>query len=150
MQLSGSADIFWFADCDYFFGEGCLDSLGDHIWSNDCVGVFPRMVQISKTHTIGDNTLGLISDKALNINPNDFENKQYYRAIGGAQIVRGSVARQCGYLGNDSKWQSPTNTPFKDTKEDVFFRRQLKVYGKIVGIDLPNCFRLRHSQGHPA
>lgn len=154
--LSVDADIVWFADVDYFFGEGCLDALSGHTWPEEWVAVFPKTVLISSAHAMGDKALSLArcaqqqpSTIPIDVVPADYVLKRYNQAIGGAQIVRGDIA-QLGYLPGQLKWQQPTASPFHDTREDVQYRKQLREYGEIVGIDLPNVFRLRHTEGHPA
>jgi hypothetical protein len=147
-------DIVWFADVDYFFGESCLETLSKYEWEDSTVAVFPKSVLISKTHELGDECLAkshvYIGESSVNVNLIDFVHKRYFRAIGGAQIVRGDIARKHGYLNGQAKWQKPTTTPFADTREDVFYRRELSTHGIIRSIDLPNCYRLRHTSGHPA
>jgi hypothetical protein len=149
-------DIVWFADVDYFFGEGCLEALSKYEWEENTVAVFPKSVLISKTHGLGDECLakfhvnGPMVPRVMNVDSTDFVPKKYFRAIGGAQIVPGDIARKYGYLNDQAKWQKPTTTPFADTREDVFFRRELSTHGMIRSIDLPNCFRIRHREGHPA
>ena len=149
-SLSQYTDFVWFADADYFFGEGCLDAVAKHHWPSDCVAIFPRQVLISKTHDDGAAMLDkvYIDTKTVEVNPDDYVPKRYFRAIGGAQIVRGSIAGY-GYLDGEKKWQRPTDKPFADTREDVYYRRELEKRGRIVGVDIPNCYRIRHLEGHP-
>lgn len=151
MHLCADADVVWFTDVDYVFRAGCMDGLTDYEWPDGVSMIFPRAIKISKTHPTGDATLAMLEDKlgTMDVDPQDFTDKRYFRAIGGAQIVRGFFARTHGYLNNDDRWQRPTDSPFSDTREDIQYRKFAQRHGSIVGIDLPGVYRLRHSGGHP-
>jgi len=145
--LETKADIVWFADADYFFGEGCLDTLAGIDWSVDTSIVYPRHVRISKNFEIGDKQiLQMDPIEVRNIDKSGFGRMTYHRAIGGIQIVKGDFARKHGYLNNRKKFQKPTDKPFADTIEDTPFRQHAEKYGKMEGIRLPNLFRIRHSE----
>lgn len=150
------ADLVWFSDVDHVFGSGCLLSLQE-IWnkktfetSKEISLMWPETIQIHKDHLIGDvfwksneNAKGLIS-----INPDDFVPKHYTKSIGGVQIVSGWYARSHGYLDRHEKWQRPVSgdKPFPDFRDDVKFRGVCATDGVVEKIQLPNLFRLRHSE----
>jgi len=145
--IDTKADIVWFADADYCFVDNILDRLNALEWAEETVMVFPKEVMIHKNHAMGDET----TDEAKKnnivegvINRDDFEPKRYYKAIGGAQIIKGDFAREHGHLPN-TKWMKPLNTPFANTREDVAFRSFCLKHGNIVGVDLPGVYRIRHS-----
>jgi len=78
------------------------------------------------------------------IDPDHFMMEKYRRAIGGIQIVRGSWARENGYL-DDTRWTQPVsiNTGFRSCKCDVPFRKQV---GSSEAVDIPGVYRIRHSR----
>ncbi|MBN8627379.1 MAG: hypothetical protein J0M17_18025 [Planctomycetes bacterium] len=138
------ADWVWLADCDMAFGEGALDALQQELTPKDMILAFPSQVLIHQTHAIGDAAIQRVLPGAglLDVRSAEFVPKKYYRAIGGAQIVLGEVIRKSGYC-PQRRWQRPAERWYP-TKEDIIFRRQLGTPG--VAIDVPNVFRLRHSQ----
>ena len=142
------ADILWFADGDFAFCFGILDRLAAMPWPEGVELRFPKVIMAQKEHKAGDRMakeLDLDHLKLEDVDPVDFMPQRFIRAIGGVQIVRGDWAREHGYLPY-GKWQEPTPTPFRDTKDDVEFRRQIKnAGGRAEGIDLPGVYRLRHS-----
>lgn len=148
------ADVVWFADCDYCFGEGALDYLADFPWNGGETIVYPGSVKISPTHEIGDTMLrsAMVLGIVVGIGEEvDCRVELYKRAIGGCQIVEGDFARQHGYLDN-TKWQKPTNRPFGNkghgthTPEDVAYRQFCQQHGLMRSLDIPNVFRIRHSE----
>lgn len=146
------ADIVWFADVDYVFGEGCLDALARmKIWMcpSDASIMYPKRYMISRDHATGDRTLEKASwyHWLVRIDPGDFVEGAYNRAIGGVQIVRGDLARKHGYLNDNGKWQQPiTDGRMFHTQEDSAYRKACMEHGRQVGIDLPNVYRIRHSE----
>lgn len=139
-----SADVIWFADCDYLFGPGCLDSLAKIAGHTEPL-FFPRTTLINRDHATGDSYISAVPLKS--IEPADFVPKVEKKAIGGIQIVPGDVARKYGYCPNIAKYQRPAPADC-DTiigfGADSAYRRQLGTPG--TPIDIPNLFRLRHSQ----
>lgn len=132
------ADIIWFADVDFIF-RGCLQDLSSFDWPSGIDIVFPEsMSQSSKSY--GNNLtddLGIID-----IDPDQFVPRKNARAIGGIQIVKGGFAREHGYLDNHPEWRRPIDKPFPPCKEDARFRRHCR----ILKIDLPNVYRIQHSE----
>ena len=145
-----TADWVWFCDADYLFRPACFDALFNLQLPDDVVMVFPQQVWISRTHRGGDAVLTCAASSSSSYLKDlwdaNWVPEKYNRAIGGAQIVRGDIARKYGYLDGDEKWQRPTMDTLADTKEDVAYRRACQRHGRILGIDLPGVYRLRHSE----
>ena len=145
--LVTEADIVWFADVDQVFRNGIFDRLAEMEWPAGASMIHPRNIKIHKDHSTGDKLLCRLKElKLVDIDPKDFVDKRYRKAIGGVQIVQGDFARQYGYLNGDEKWQRPTDKPFGDFRDDVAYRRFCLRHGSIVGVDLPGMFRLRHTK----
>ncbi len=144
---STKADVMWFTDVDHVFIE-CLDDLMSREWVDGSTMLFPRIIQIQASHALGDmyikRAIGVA--KPHDINQKEFIAKKYRRAIGGVQIVRGDFAREHGYLKTFKKWQNPTDTPFKEFRDDIAYRNFCLRFGNITAIDLPGMYRLRHTQ----
>ena len=138
-----TADIVWWADADYLFGPGCLDALSQIDLSGDKL-FYPRTTLICRDHATGDR---YIERGAGEIDPADFIPKNEHKAIGGIQIVTGDTARTDGYVPHIARYQQPapkgadTIVGFGADRE---YRIQLGTRG--TPIDLPNLYRLRHSQ----
>lgn len=144
--LETEADIVWFADVDQVFREGIFDRLAEMEWPDGASMIYPRIIKIHKDHATGDELLNSSKEpKLVDVDPEDFIDKRYRRAIGGVQIVQGDFARKYGYLNGDEKWQRPTDRPFGDFRDDVAYRSFCLQHGPIVGVDLPGMFRLRHT-----
>jgi hypothetical protein len=142
-------DFVWFADVDQVFRDGIFDRLVTMKWPEDAVMIYPKQIQIHKDHKTGDERTSAIDLDNLglvNIDPAEFVPKRYRKAIGGVQIVRGDFAREHGYLNGIDKWQRPTDKPFGDFRDDIAYRNYCLQYGKIVGVDLPGMFRIRHQR----
>lgn len=142
---STTADVVWFADCDYFYGPGCLDSLVEQVTEDDTL-YFPGSQLISETHKSGDKLIeqcamadyyGIVKEDS-----STFVLKGMKKAIGGLQIVTGNTARERGYL-PDTKWTQPVDREqgFQDTKCDIAYRKSMHE----KKIQIPNLYRLRHS-----
>ena len=147
MAKQTEADVVWFADGDFCFGDGCLDTLACMSWPEDATLVFPREYWIHKEHAVGDRITRNLKPGLVDVDPEDFIKIGHSVAIGGIQIVTGDFCREHGYLDKQDKWMQPHTKPFKDTLDDKAFR---KYCGKITGqqakkIDLPNLFRIRQS-----
>ena len=143
-----AADVVWFADCDYVFGEGCLDALADVPLDpadpDYSPLYFPRVTLFSKDHATGDEYARRVEEFGLyDIDPADFIEHRPRRAIGGIQIVPGDVARAKGYCPDNPKWQTPTDGDKMLFGSDVPFRRSLGTGGKAV--EIPNCYRIRQT-----
>lgn len=141
---STTADVVWFADCDMAFGDGALDSLDGVLCERDELLFFPREIWIHRTHALGDLAIQRAEQVGglIDVHHGDFERIGYGCAIGGVQIVPADVARRNGYCPHPP-WQFPADR-WQQAREDVVFRRVLGTPG--TPIDVPNVFRLRHSQ----
>lgn len=155
--LSCNEDLIWYADTDILFGEGCLDSLWD-TWlgmENDGVTLmFPQTCNYHNTDSYGDNEITKAQNQRgtvqLDHDPKLWYKKRYNVAIGGFQISPGDYARQHGYVNAQfnprwKKWQEPQEKPFANTKEDIKYRTQCGAHGKTKRIELPNLYRMKHS-----
>ncbi len=143
--LSNNADILWFSDVDQVYREGCFDQLVDIPWPDAASMVFPCIIRIHKNHQTGDAALARVGDVPIDIDPTEFTEKHYFKAIGGVQIVRGSYGRKHGYLHGFNKWQCPVKNPFADFRDDIAFRTVCREHGLISPVDIHGVYRLRHS-----
>lgn len=148
--LDTDADIVWFCDCDYVFGEGCLDALAEQ-WNGGPL-CYPQHVNIHKTHAIGDATIAKQLDRferddfsPSEINPGDFEKRKEHKPYGGLFLVRGDWCREHGWLNDKPEFRQPVDgdKPFPSFRDDVAFRKQ---FDSWTALDLPNLYRLRHSK----
>ena len=151
----GKEELTWFTDVDHVFGRDCLDSLWKIYESAqmnyDAISLlFPKQIQIHKDHATGDALIASEQQPRLvSVDPSDFTVKHYNRAIGGIQIVPRWYLTQYGYLRDMEKYQTPSpdkNKPFPCFRDDVVFRSQCAENGRILPIQLPNLYRLRHSK----
>jgi len=148
-------DVVWFTDVDYLFGPGCLDALHEH-WKMGrmaSAGIcYPKTVKVHKDHATGDRfTAAIEAAGPIELDEADFTPTHYRKAIGGIQIVSGADARKYGYLAGNKKWQTPRDCePFsKHCRDDRIFRGECLKRGPSVALDIPNVYRLRHSEaGH--
>lgn len=154
--LTTAADLVWFADVDQCWYDGCLKKLAEIKWPEGAVMIHPREIMIHRDHATGDEDLNYALDHPgiVKIDGSRFVPKRYERAIGGVQIVRGDFARKYGYLDGDLKWQRPFDGPgFDACRGDLHYRKFCSKHGKVVGVDLPGMYRLRHTEaghGRPA
>jgi hypothetical protein len=138
---ASTADVVWFGDCDYLFGDGCLDKLAEHEWK---AGLgFPLGAYIHKDHATGDAEMGhVVPGQVWEPDLSLFVPWKARGAIGGLQIAPGDVARR-GYC-DGTKWQNEVRADdFQDTREDRAYRGS--VPGPHDRIHLPNLYRIRHS-----
>ena len=144
---ASKADIVWFADADYFFGPACLDRLSTVSWSDDVCIRYPKRVLISKDFVTGDATIARMPNRLgiVDVRNDAFITTRYWKAIGGAQIVKGDLAREFGYLDQHPKWQQTTNRPFHDTVEDSTYRMFCLSKGYMDTLILPELYRIRHT-----
>ena len=146
------ADIVWFTDVDHCFCNGIFSNLENLEWPEDTTMVYPKTIMIHKNHEIGDALLRTIKERVHYplpvplLNVHNFIEKQYNRAIGGVQIVRGEFAYEHGYLDREEKWQRPVKKPFGDFRDDIAYRNFCTKYGSIMSVDLPGVYRIRHTE----
>lgn len=148
-------DLVWFADCDYVFGEGCLQDAHTRWkerqeWPPVPTCYYPSVVRISATHELGDKliTQANMTKPIPAIPEADFVDARQRRPIGGTFIVDGAYVRRRGYL-HGGKWAPPwpeSIPPFASTRCDVCFRGQCARDGKIEKMNVSNLFRIRHGQ----
>jgi hypothetical protein len=138
-----TSDWMWFTDADYFFREGCLDTLARV--ETKAKLIFPPKTYFTKTHAIGDAyAQRAIEPGIVDIDEADFKLHKLNRAIGGVQIVPGDVAREYGYCRNHKGYQSPVKgDEFIRNHSDKQFRRDLGTGGTKV--DLPGVYRIRQT-----
>ena len=133
--------IVWFCDCDYVFGEGCLEAVADQVVEDDVL-YYPGEQLITEGHELGARILLDNLDTSLpEIDPAQYVPKRIRKAIGGLQIVTGNTARK-GYL-DDTKWTRPVDEAggFRNTKCDMAYRKTIPRSQKI---HVPNLYRMRH------
>jgi len=140
------SDWVWFTDCDMAFGDCTFDVLADVVRESEWQCVYPQRIWINRNHSDGDKAIEAVASPAVSdLSYDEFVIKKYRRAIGGVQIVRGDVARTCGYCPR-RRWQRPAEN-WMQCKEDVTFRRIVARQFETTWqpIDLPHVYRLRHS-----
>tara|TARA_Y100000310_G_scaffold342397_1_gene445489 strand:- start:806 stop:1582 length:777 start_codon:yes stop_codon:yes gene_type:complete len=152
-----TADVVWFCDADYVFGDGYLDALAETCCQFQRQAedkfpkrlLFPREIQISNTHELGDDYARRVTQPAIvNIDPKDFKPHRIRKAIGGLQVVPGHIARKYGYCDGQKRTLKPrTDSTWKPTTCDIRYRKSLNGGKDWPGtpIDLPNLFRIRQS-----
>ena len=142
-----NTDIIWFTDVDHLFLDGILERLKNFEWPDNTTMVYPSDIMISKGHKIGDaQLLQYRNDPKQIFHKKDFIPKHYSRAIGGVQIVQGDFARKYGYLDGNRRWMKPVEKPFGDFRDDMAYRGFCQSKGRVIGIDLPGIYRIRHSE----
>lgn len=147
--LYNSADLVWFCDCDYLFGEGCLDGLWKSWNELDQFAsmMFPEKFWTMKSRELGDQIADRSRAEGLaSVNPELFTQVKSKKAFGGLQIVPGSLARKYGYMAGHRRYQRPLLKPFANFHDDVAFRKSCLKLGPILPLEVPNLFRLRHSK----
>lgn len=148
---ASGAELIWFADCDYAFGEGCIDGLlqaweGLAEWSPM---IFPIRYWIHRDHETGDKAAENAVDcwdAVVEADLTEFIEAKFSRPIGGVQICPGSFCRRFGYLDGHRRYQNPLDRPFSDFHDDVAFRKFCGQHGPITPVDFPGLYRLRHTR----
>lgn len=141
-----AADVMYFADGDYCYYDGCLDYIANFDFEaiKPHEMIFPRMYWNQETHAHGDQEISQIVPGELFLtDKRNYHKKRLKLGIGGLQILPRDVALR-GYL-DGTKWCKPRidETPFPDTDDDARFRRTIH---SSIPADIPNLFRIRHSQ----
>jgi len=144
--LSSTEDFVWFCDVDYVFSPLAIATICRALREKpEAAMLYPSVVSVSKDHKTGDATIAQAEqDKTPEIDTQDFVPSYYSRAIGGAQIVPGKLARTIGYL-DKTKWMTPSHTPFPDTRDDIAARRQYAKHGPLCSFMVGGIYRIRHS-----
>ena len=146
------ADWMWYADCDMVIHGRALDELASVVNGNNKQLLrFPKRINISTTHRIGDALIYNASECGGIDVPNDvgfWTKHRYTRAIGGVQICHGDHLRRVGYLPPHSKWLRPVKK-WRRTYEDKHFRSHFcnhRGHGIRNRSFCNNIFRIRHGQ----
>ena len=137
------ADIVWFADCDYTFGIGCLDSL--YPFPSDTGVYWPEIVHCIKRGRCVEMLSAVQDDEqiipnVIDIDMSHFKPVPMLRAVGGAQIVSGDTARSLGYLSDSEEWQRPIEKYDRDDGT-AYWREQFKIQKSLP---ISNVFRNDH------
>ncbi len=142
--LNTDADWVWFADCDLIFGKNCLDSLANHLKTQQTGLLFPDGERITELLPPDHPwiTQSLKQPRPVTVDDSQFYANPIVKAKGAFQIVHGDVARTMGYCGNLKLYQQPDNR-WRKTYEDTVFRNLLGHEGVPVTID--NLMRIRHA-----
>lgn len=146
--LATTADVVWFADCDYLFEGECLDVAISQALQYPKTIIYPSTVIANISHAHGDaliNKSASRSSPLVDFDAADFQPTSYGKAIGGIQIITGDWCRSLGYL-KDTKWtkaMKDTSRGFSDTRCDVRFR---KTVGVTKEVEIPGVYRVRHSR----
>lgn len=144
--LATEADIVWFTDVDYLFGEGCLEDVVAQA-DRDSGLLTPEFVLICKSHAIGQDLIESSKEVQYPIPPPGlFKLKGFRVAVGGAQIVGANQLKKVGYL-NHTRWVRPVDPKpgFRACRCDREFRKKI---GGGIGKKIPirNVYRMRHLQ----
>lgn len=143
--LATDADVVWFTDVDYFFGQHCLDDVATLVHRNSGLCI-PATIQIHKDHQTGADevrrTRGILAPKA---DLTQFVERRQKIAIGGVQIVGGDLARRIGYL-DGTAWVQPVDPAagFRSCKCDHAWRRHNQL--DATRLPIRSCYRMRHEQ----
>ena len=154
VALEGDASIYWFTDCDYFFGQGCLDSVLDNMDAHSGL-CYPAMVHINTTHEDGDAMIESSLKRGLlfpNIEPGRFTERRQRTCIGGVHIIGRDRLRTInpktrtayGYNNGSRRYQSEVDPAggFCQCRGDVPFKKNM---GPAQALPIRNTFRIRHS-----
>jgi hypothetical protein len=136
---STKADVIWFTDADYVFGEGCLDA----VWVPQDGGIYHPEHEYRTTREAKVDMIEILqkddSDASIvRIAPSQFVLTDIKRAVGGVQIISGDTARLIGYLPDDKKWQKPLEQYNRDDGS-AFWRNKFETFGTMA---IPNVFRI--------
>lgn len=149
------ANVVWFTDCDYCFGEGCLDAVAELVTADSGLCI-PKTCKISydvngvlqdcerPNHETGHAAIERERDNPLpELREDEFMEREEKRAIGGLQIIGGNLARKIGYL-DGTRWVEPVDPQlgFRSCRCDAAWRRANGL--KAMRLPIPNCYRLRH------
>jgi hypothetical protein len=147
VALNSTTDLVWFTDCDYYFGAKCLDILCTLPLPESKL-YYPERIWATKNKPIGDDYSRAAADwpktPLREITVDDFSVTRPGKAIGGIQIIPGTVARAVGYCKDDAGLQTPSPGGWRPMRGDVVIRRVLGTRG--TPIPLPNLYRIRQSR----
>jgi len=145
LALANTADVVWFTDCDYMFGEGCLDTLA--ATPNPKTLSYPLF---TLSHAAADEGQAYITavdrmgdDACPEIVKEGFVQFKNTKAFGGIMIVNKFAARM-GFARDDMARRGPVKDgEWPRTYCDVLARRAWGCYrgAKII---LPELYRISH------
>ena len=141
--LRTEADVVWFTDADYCFGEGCLDSIHD-LMDADSGLCIPETVKINVDHATGNAAIERERENPLpQIVESEFKTRKEKKAIGGIQIIGGNLARKIGYL-KGTRWVEPVDASkgFRSCKCDKVWRSHNNL--SATRLPIRNVYRMRH------
>jgi hypothetical protein len=137
---SSKADVIWFTDADYVFGDGCLNA----VWVPQDDGIYRpeheyRIARRLKMQMVGALLKnGDIEPSVVDIDRSQFILTDIRRAVGGVQIISGDTARKIGYLPDYKEWQKPLEKYNRDDGS-AFWRNLFTKFGTMA---IPNVFRI--------
>jgi hypothetical protein len=142
---ASKADVIWFTDCDYVFGNDSLDALCQFPDDNGiyCPEIVWRRDKQHRTQKVLSNVINaIIKDnriipQVIDIDRSYFVKAPMEKAVGGVQIVSGNTARKIGYLPEYPEWQKPLKEYNRDDGS-AFWRQRFKKLGKL---NIPNIYR---------
>ena len=141
--LKTEADVIWFTDCDYLFGEGCLDSIHE-LMDADSGLCIPETVKINVNHATGYAAIERERENPLpQIVESEFKVRKEKKAIGGIQLIGGNLARKIGYLKGTS-WVEPVDASkgFRSCRCDKVWRTHNNL--SATRLPIKGVYRLRH------
>lgn len=136
------ADWIWFADCDLFFWEGCIDSLSDSLQGRRDRLVYPAEEWTTPLLLEDDPMLAGGTNRLAHVDTSRFTRATIDRAKGGWQITHGDVARVMGYCDQIPFYQQPREH-WNKAYEDRAFRWLLRSDG--VPVAVTGMYRIRHA-----
>lgn len=145
---SGTSDIYWLADCDYMFGEGCLDALADMDGTLPVLS-YPDTWMINASHEIGDRFIAEVEAMPRGdlpqIEPLDFMPYRCKIAIGGMMILTPELAAE-GFCHEHRLF--PPAKPSEGWLQSKSDRGARLGWGRGKGIkiQIPEVYRLRHTK----
>ena len=142
------ARVVWMTDCDYWFGPECFKWLREYAKREKREPlVFPKHVQISRTHEDGDRTTERLPavPGLARLTDDTYKQMRVFKAIGGVMILDGDWLREHGYL-RGTRWTEPVDPEagFQRCRCDVQFRRKSGL-GKGTEVKVPGVRRIRHT-----
>lgn len=148
VALESKADVVYFTDVDYFWMGGFFDAVAEHM-SPESGLCMPSHIWIAKEHAacqeLVESQRGAMT---VRWKEGDFVRRKQRICIGGVQLVGGDFARRHGYL-NCTKWVQPVDSSagFRSCVCDRQFRAWRKKLDPrpTERLDLPHCYRLRHT-----
>lgn len=144
--INTEAEIVWFTDVDYLFGEGCLEDVLDQVdrYSNL---VCPKYVYTCKSHSRGQMLIDTMTEKLPRIDPQHFTRRKQHKGIGGIQIVGSELLHKIGYLNRSPGWSDATTEEngFRSCRCDRRFRAEREIELPPPYLPIRSVYRMRHA-----